>query len=92
MDDDIAVSLDRELVAELSYIAGVGGDVGPFVDTATSGRPVLVIDCCSLECAKARLAAAASALDAQVLGRGKLEVRLSPVITAQRLSRRYCGS
>jgi uncharacterized metal-binding protein len=59
MDDDIAVSLDGELVAELSCIAGVGGDVGPFVDTATSDRSVLVIDGCPLECAKARLAAAA---------------------------------
>ena len=56
MANDIAVSLDREQVAEMSCIAGVGGDVGPLVETATSGRSVLVVDGCPLECAKACLA------------------------------------
>lgn len=56
MANDIAVSLDRQRVAEMSCIAGVGGDVGPLVDTATSDRPVLVVDGCPLECAKACLA------------------------------------
>jgi len=56
MANDIAVSLDRERVAEMSCIAGVGGDVGALVDTATSDRPVLVVDGCPLECAKACLA------------------------------------
>jgi len=56
MANDIAVSLDREGVAEMSCIAGVGGDVGPLVDTATSDRSILVIDGCPLECAKACLA------------------------------------
>jgi uncharacterized metal-binding protein len=56
MANDIAVSLDRDRVAEMSCIAGVGGDVAPLVEAATSGRPVLVIDGCPLECAKACLA------------------------------------
>lgn len=55
MANDLAVRLDREQVAEMSCIAGVGGDVGPLVDTATSGRPMLVIDGCPLECARKSL-------------------------------------
>lgn len=52
MANDLAVRLDREGVAEMSCIAGVGSGVGPLVETATSGRPMLVIDGCPLECAK----------------------------------------
>ncbi|WP_181691610.1 putative zinc-binding protein [Natronomonas sp. LN261] len=55
MANDLAVKLDRERVAEMSCIAGVGGDVGPLVNTATSGRPTLVIDGCPLECARKSL-------------------------------------
>ncbi|MFB6124224.1 MAG: putative zinc-binding protein [Haloferacaceae archaeon] len=55
MANDLAVELDRERLAEMSCIAGVGGDVGPLVDTATSGRPMLVIDGCPLECARKSL-------------------------------------
>ncbi|MFT4883922.1 MAG: putative metal-binding protein [Natronomonas sp.] len=55
MANDLAVRLDHEQVAEMSCIAGVGGDVGPLVDTATSGRPMLVIDGCPLECARKSL-------------------------------------
>lgn len=59
MANDIAVSLDRERVAEMSCIAGVGGDVAPLVNTAKSGdeseRGIVVIDGCPLECAKSCL-------------------------------------
>ncbi|AZH25963.1 putative zinc-binding protein [Haloplanus aerogenes] len=55
MANDLAVRLDRERRAEMSCIAGVGSDVGPLVDTATSGRPTLVIDGCPLECARKSL-------------------------------------
>lgn len=55
MANDLAVRLDHERVAEMSCIAGVGGDVRPLVDTATSGRPMLVIDGCPLECARQSL-------------------------------------
>ncbi|WP_135365680.1 putative zinc-binding protein [Halosimplex halophilum] len=55
MANDLAVRLDRERVAEMSCIAGVGGDVGPLVETATSGRPTLVVDGCPLECARKSL-------------------------------------
>ncbi|QLC35081.1 putative zinc-binding protein (plasmid) [Halarchaeum sp. CBA1220] len=55
MANDLAIRLDRERHAEMSCIAGVGGGVGPLVDTATSGRPMLVIDGCPLECARKSL-------------------------------------
>ncbi|MUV61465.1 zinc-binding protein [Halobacterium sp. CBA1126] len=53
--NDLAVRLDRESNAEMSCIAGVGGDVAPLVNTATSGRPMLVVDGCPLECARRSL-------------------------------------
>ncbi|MFB6129648.1 MAG: putative zinc-binding protein [Salinigranum sp.] len=52
MANDLAVSLDRERVAEMSCIAGVGGDVLPLVNTATSGRQIVALDGCPLECAR----------------------------------------
>lgn len=53
----IAVRLDREGLAEMSCIAGVGGDVPSLVRDATSGRPVVVIDGCPLACCERVLAA-----------------------------------
>lgn len=50
--NSIAVKLDREGVAEMSCIAGVGGDVPALVRVAKSGRPITVIDGCPLQCAK----------------------------------------
>jgi uncharacterized metal-binding protein len=55
MANDLAVSLDRDGVAEMSCIAGVGGDVKPLVETATSGRKTVVLDGCPLECARESL-------------------------------------
>jgi uncharacterized metal-binding protein len=52
MANRIAVDLDREGTAEMSCIAGVGGDVRPLVGTAASGRIIAVIDGCPLNCAK----------------------------------------
>lgn len=52
----VAVQLDRSGVAEMSCIAGVGGDVPALLKVALSGRPMLVIDGCALECAKKTLA------------------------------------
>ena len=53
----IAVRLDRLGLAEMSCIAGVGGDVGALVRKATSGQPVVVIDGCPLACSETVLAA-----------------------------------
>lgn len=52
----VAVQLDRRGVAEMSCIAGVGGDVPALTKVALSGRPMLVIDGCALMCAKKTLA------------------------------------
>ncbi|MFC4323129.1 putative zinc-binding protein [Litchfieldia salsa] len=52
----IAIRMDREKVAEMSCIAGVGGDVKPLVRTAKSGRDIIAIDGCPLSCCKSTLA------------------------------------
>ena len=50
MANHIAIKLDRLEVAEMSCIAGVGGDVKPLVRTAKSGRPIIALDGCPLHC------------------------------------------
>jgi uncharacterized metal-binding protein len=55
MANHLAVRLDRLGAAEMSCIAGVAGDVGPLVKTAKSGRPIIAIDGCPLNCAVAIL-------------------------------------
>jgi uncharacterized metal-binding protein len=52
----VALQLDRQGLAEMSCIAGVGGGVRSLVRTAQSGRPILAIDGCPLACASACLA------------------------------------
>lgn len=52
----IAIKMDRDNVAEMSCIAGVGGDVKPLVRTAKSGRDIIAIDGCPLACCKSCLA------------------------------------
>jgi uncharacterized metal-binding protein len=46
----LAVRLDRGGDAEMSCIAGVGGDVPSLVKVARSGRPIVAIDGCPLDC------------------------------------------
>ncbi|HEU4853380.1 MAG TPA: putative zinc-binding protein [Telluria sp.] len=52
----VALRLDRMLAAEMSCIAGVGGDVAPLVRLARSGRRILAIDGCAMACARQCLA------------------------------------
>lgn len=56
MANYLAVSLDRKGAAEMSCIAGIGGDVAPLVRLARSGRPILALDGCPLACVKESLA------------------------------------
>lgn len=60
MANHLALRLDHEGHAEMSCIAGVGGDVPPLVrklqDAAQSGRPILAIDGCALACVRHSLA------------------------------------
>ncbi len=55
MANYIAVQLDRQELAEMSCIAGVGGNVKKLVRTALSGRKIIAIDGCPLACSKACL-------------------------------------
>ena len=52
----VAVRMDRIGVAEMSCIAGVGGDVPSLLKTARSGRPIVALDGCPLVCVKSSLA------------------------------------
>jgi len=52
----IALQLDRRSVAEMSCIAGVGGDVPHLLKIAKSGRPIVALDGCVLACTKSSLA------------------------------------
>ncbi len=52
MANHVALQLDRRGIAEMSCIAGVGGDVPSLVKVAKSGRRIIVLDGCPLSCAK----------------------------------------
>ena len=52
----IAVQMDRRGMAEMSCIAGVGGDVPKLVRLARSGRPIIALDSCPLVCVRSSLA------------------------------------
>ncbi len=56
MANYLAIQLDRNNTAEMSCIAGVGGNVKKLVKTAQSGRKIIAIDGCPLACSKACLA------------------------------------
>ena len=55
MANYLAVQMDRKGLAEMSCIAGVGGNVKKLVKTAMSGRKIVAIDGCPLACSKACL-------------------------------------
>jgi uncharacterized metal-binding protein len=52
----VALQLDRRGVAEMSCIAGVGGDVRYLLKIAQSGRAIVALDGCPLACVKSCLA------------------------------------
>jgi uncharacterized metal-binding protein len=56
MANYVALQLDRQGVAEMSCIAGVGGDVPHLLKIALSGRPIIALDGCALACTKSCLA------------------------------------
>lgn len=55
MANFIAVQIDRKNLADMSCIVGVGGNVKKLVNTAKSGKKIIVIDGCPLACSKACL-------------------------------------
>lgn len=56
MANYVAICLDRERHADMSCIAGVGGDVPSLVRVARSGRKIVAIDGCPAHCVKHCLA------------------------------------
>ncbi len=54
--NQIAVELDREHIAEMSCIAGIGGGVQSIVKKAKSSQHIISLDGCSLHCVKNCLA------------------------------------
>ena len=50
--NQVALELDRDHVAEMSCIAGVGGGVKSIVKKAKSGRKIISLDGCPLHCVK----------------------------------------
>ena len=56
MTNHVALQLDRRGIAEMSCIAGIGGDVPHLLKLAKSGRPIIALDGCPLSCVKQTLA------------------------------------
>jgi uncharacterized metal-binding protein len=56
MANYIALQLDKLGIAEMSCIAGVGGDVPQLVKKTKSNRLMIALDGCPLACAKSCLA------------------------------------
>ena len=52
MANYLALQLERNGIAEMSCIAGVGANVKELLTVASSGRMVITIDGCSLACSK----------------------------------------
>lgn len=63
----LALELDREQVAEMSCIAGVGGGVPSLVKKAQSGRKIIALDGCALRCVQNCLTRAELAPDQHYL-------------------------
>ncbi len=53
--NQVAIELDRNQIAEMSCIAGVGGGVKSIVKRAKSGRKIISLDGCPLHCVKSCL-------------------------------------
>lgn len=54
--NDVAVSLSEQGAAQMSCIAGLGGDVATLVQQAKSDRPIIALEGCSHSCVKQTLA------------------------------------
>lgn len=55
MANFLALRVNREGMAEMSCIAGVGGGIAPLVRLARKARPIVVLDGCHLRCANSCL-------------------------------------
>lgn len=77
MANHFALRLDRENLAEMSCIAGVGGLIPALLRVARKPRPILALDGCPLHCVLACLQradiAATISVDLSMLGVKKLK-------------------
>jgi len=67
MTNQLALWLDRDGAAEMSCIAGVGGEVVGLMRTAKSGRRILALDGCILACVSSCLSKAGVRPDTHVV-------------------------
>ena len=63
MAHNISLNLDGDGIAEMSCVSGVVGKVGPIMDLANSGRPIIAIDGCALSCTRSCLEASGLSAD-----------------------------
>lgn len=79
MANHFALRLDREGLAEMSCIAGVGGAVSALLRVARQPRPILALDGCPLHCVLSCLkqagVEATHGVDLSTLGVKKLKRR-----------------
>lgn len=54
--NQVAIELDRDGFAEMSCIAGIGGDVKSIVRQASNAQQIIILDGCALQCANNCLA------------------------------------
>ncbi len=54
--NQVAIELDRENIAQMSCIAGVGGNVKSLVRVAKNAKCIIALDGCALQCVKNCLA------------------------------------
>lgn len=66
LTNQLALWLDRDALAQMSCIAGVGGGVPGLVRLARSGRTIVALDGCPLECTAACLRSAGVRADVQL--------------------------
>jgi uncharacterized metal-binding protein len=91
MANHFALRLDREGLAEMSCIAGVGGAVSALLRVARQPRPILALDGCPLHCVLSCLkqagVEATRGVDLSALGVKKLKKRDFSSTEAERVWR-----
>lgn len=89
MANHFALRLDREGLAEMSCIAGVGGGVSALLRAARQPRPILALDGCPLHCVLACLkqagVEATRSVDLSALGVKKLKKQDFSTTEAERV-------
>lgn len=84
----LAVRLDRARLADMSCVAGIGGDVPALLKAARCGRKIVVLDGCRLHCARQCLARHAIAADLHIdLSRAGIPRRLHEDVPAAEVQR-----